>query len=187
MITSGPDGNLWFSQSNWNGVGRATPEGEFDQVNFYNFLCDLDLVWAPDGAFWIACWQQIARVSLDGDIQRFGTANYQPARTGAVGPDARIWFTIPSQDLLVSIDAQGELQEIAVPTGAMPWSIVSRNDGGLWFSERLRGRISHVTPGGQLDQTITTGIAEPGHMTVDATGSLWVIDARSEAILQIRF
>src|SRR5207249_2283249 len=96
-ITAGPDGNLWFTESAGNQIGRITTAGvvsEFAVPTANSSLVGITV--GPDGNLWFSerLGNQIGRITTAGAITEFPvpTANSFPTII-TVGPDGNLWFT----------------------------------------------------------------------------------------------
>src|SRR6266550_7988578 len=70
-ITAGPDGNLWFTESSGNQIGRITPAGLITEFPLPNSGSDPRGITAgPDGALWFTEFggNRIGRVTTAGVI-----------------------------------------------------------------------------------------------------------------------
>ncbi|HEY6286015.1 MAG TPA: hypothetical protein VIX20_10165, partial [Ktedonobacteraceae bacterium] len=106
-ITAGPDGNLWFTESeNSTGqsgsIGRITPTGtitEFPLTNsgkFPNYPIGITV--GHDGNLWFTESSRIGRITSMSMITNFplpGTGFISTSITK--GPDGNLWFTINDQ------------------------------------------------------------------------------------------
>jgi streptogramin lyase len=110
-ITAGPDGNLWFMESNFTGgIGRITPGGVI--THFGNGIApstrSAGITVGPDGRLWFTeSAGRIGRIALDGVIVEFNagiTAGSHPARI-TVGSDGNVWFTESSANQIGRITA----------------------------------------------------------------------------------
>ena len=97
-ITSGPDGNIWFTENIRNAVVRLTPSGAF---TFFTVPTPganpSGITTGPDGALWFTEFNgnQIGRIDPStGAITEFGPVSGSPLRITA-GPDGNLWFTEP--------------------------------------------------------------------------------------------
>jgi hypothetical protein len=96
-ITTGPDGNIWVTQSKVGKIARVTPAGavtEF-QIPTPNSI-PIGIAAGPDGALWFTelNGNKIGRITVFGEITEYAipTADSQPAGI-TVGPDGNLWFT----------------------------------------------------------------------------------------------
>ncbi len=106
-ITTGPDGNLWFTESLGNQIGRVTPAGGFQNFPLpttcnYSLKCGPDsIITGPDGALWFteSSGNRIGRITPAGTIQEFAlpTNCNNSSRCGPAGitsgPGDLLWFT----------------------------------------------------------------------------------------------
>jgi streptogramin lyase len=90
-MTVGPDGNLWFTQSGRNKIGRVTPAGVFTEF---------PVPWAPhwittgaDSNLWFTARDTalIGRMTLSGLVTEFAVPHIAGRITA--GPDGNLWFT----------------------------------------------------------------------------------------------
>jgi hypothetical protein len=98
-ITSGPDGNLWFTDYDAGAVGRITPSGvitEFSAGLTAN-IGPWGITSGPDGNLWFTDYDggAIGRITPSGVFTVFSTgltANSGPQGI-TTGPDGNLWFT----------------------------------------------------------------------------------------------
>jgi streptogramin lyase len=96
-ITSGPDGNLWFTEGSAHRVGRVTTSGTFTEFLLSGVNSDpTDITSGPDGNLWFTeiNGNNIGRITTSGTITEFPvpTSNAGPFGITA-GPDGNVWFT----------------------------------------------------------------------------------------------
>ncbi|HJT57436.1 MAG TPA: Virginiamycin B lyase, partial [Ktedonobacteraceae bacterium] len=66
-ITTGPDGELWFTEYADNQIGRVTLSGKFDQFPIPTAgSCPVDITYGADGRLWFTEYEanQIGRVTV---------------------------------------------------------------------------------------------------------------------------
>ena len=191
-ITTGPDGNLWFTWSFTpafaNGIGipgaafgRMTPTGLVNEFELPTPASEpLSIVAGPDGNLWITEFQagKIARVSLgDGGITEFAIASMGRQPNGiASDPDGTLWFTDRSSNAIGRIStADTHAVEFTIPTPkSQPTGIAMGPDGNLWFVEQEGlnvGRIS--TDGGIQEFPVPTPAGYEGSIAAGPDGNLW--------------
>ena len=102
-IAVGPDGNLWFTESAANKIGRMTTSGA--AVDFPVPTAGTqpwDIAVGPDGALYFTELRggRVARITTDGVISELGIASPSSSpRYIALGPDGAMWFSvIPSNN-----------------------------------------------------------------------------------------
>jgi virginiamycin B lyase len=95
-ITSGPDGNLWFTEFLGNKIGRVTPRGAITEYPVPTVGGDPEGIAAgPDGNLWFTEFNgdKIGRITTGGAITEFPLPSYDSWPYGiAAGPDGNLWF-----------------------------------------------------------------------------------------------
>ena len=96
-ITAGPDGNLWFTESLGDNIGRITPKGHIKEFPIPPALGAPAFITAgPDGNLWFTAMNDIGRITTKGAITGFPipTARSRPLGITA-GPahTSDVWFT----------------------------------------------------------------------------------------------
>ena len=93
-IAAGRDGNLWFTETHANRIGRITPAGavtEFSTV----VCCPTGIAAGPDGALWFAesngsspPYGQVGRITTGGSVTEFsqGISAYSAPEELVAGP-----------------------------------------------------------------------------------------------------
>jgi streptogramin lyase/putative cell wall-binding protein len=176
-ITSGADGNLWFTEQGPN-IGRITPGGVVTEFPAPLASGALDIVAGPDGNVWYDGYADIGRVTPAGVVTTFPNPMESGGRI-TVGPDGALWATTYKSHV-ERITMQGVVT--IFPTGTGDGSalvgIVTGPDGALWIAETLN-EIARVTTTGDVTQYragISAG-AGPQEITVGPDGNLWFTES----------
>lgn len=184
-ITAGPDGNLWFTESDANQIGKITPSGSITEFAIRTANAGLtDITAGPDGNLWFTetATNQIGRITPDGSqVTEFKvpTRNSQPTEI-LTGPDGDLWFEESNTNQLGRLDpATGRIMEIRVPeSGCFTFG----PDGNIWLAQS-GGRIARVTPdGSQVSQFLIPKPGAPSAMTVGPDGNIWFADSPFDGI-----
>ena len=146
-ISPGPDGNLWFVESNHQKIGRITPTGTITEFPDGK-LCGSphDIVSGPDGNLWFTepDTNKIGRITPSGSIMEFPVPPPATSPTQiTAGPDGNLWFA--AGKAIGRITPAGTITEFAVPVshgGAN--SIAAGPDGNIWFTDSVGSRIGRV-------------------------------------------
>ena len=140
-ITTGPDGNLWFTTQ--GAIGRLTPTGSATPFALPDQSTLTGITPGPDGNLWFATPDGIGRITTSGAITLFPIASSYVTCTVnpsvldiTSGPDGNVWLgeTNPT--------APGEIGRIT-PTGEITWFTSSPLNPPLracdcWGSRRER-------------------------------------------------
>lgn len=181
-ITAGPDGNLWFTESNAGQIGRITPSGTVTEfvLGMYVSLEARNIIAGPDGNLWFSTYQGdvaaiIGRITPPGAITTF-----QPQVGGvfdiAVGPDQNLWFTENYNQHIGTFTNQigrltpgGTITEFPFPNPTtQPARIVGGPDA-LWFLES--NKIARMTTAGAVTEVpAPAGLAD---IVALADGNIW--------------
>lgn len=194
-IAAGPDGAIWFTESDDNKIGRITTDGIVSEYsiptpNSY----PRGITAGPDGALWFAesFGNKIGRISTDGLITEFATPTPASNPVGiTTGPDGALWFTEGGSSKIGRIDTAGAISEFPLPADAVdPFAITAGPDGALWFSTGLSdpfgySAIGRITPDGvttELVVTIGPDQPRPEGITTGPDGALWFTESNGHAI-----
>jgi virginiamycin B lyase len=182
-VAAGPDGNVWFTESKTDVVGRVTPGGTITEFHTPTpHSQPMGIVVGADRNLWFVelSGNNIGRVTAAGTITEFPipTANSQPWGRMALGADGAVWFTERNANRIGRVTTAGQVTEFALdpasgPDAALPAGIVSAGDGNLWFLETNVGKLGRITPAGVVT-TFDTGGSMPMAIGVDAAGGVWV-------------
>ena len=203
-IVTGPDGNLWFTESAFDGdIGRITPSGvvtEFPVAaidkpsNPGPLTAGTDAIWFRENS------GTIDRMTPDGHVNQY-MGGFSDPNEMTLGPDGVIWYSSclsigrlidpadvtefhlplpPSNDPFDFCTVDGEA--VGVTTGA---------DGNIWFAvdgdgsisrgDSSRGQLGQITPDGQIT-LFDAGGYNPREIAAGADGNLWFTDAQHNVI-----
>ena len=180
-ITSGPDGNTWFTEENNNAVGRVTPGAVITEfTSGFPTGSPRGIVTGPDGNLWVAQAGGdggIARVTKAGEVTEFPVPTAGDPNDIAVGPDGNLWYVDPAANVIGRITPTGSITEFTdgLSDGAEPTSIVKGPDNRLWFTEEETGKIGAITSAGVITEfsSSLSGSDEPADIVAGPDGKLW--------------
>ena len=152
-ITTGPDGNLWFTESKPYRIGRITPDGALTEFalprppNASPFA--MDIVTGPDGNLWftvVGGAGMIGRITPQGKFTAFPLPSPNADPIGIVAEsDGALWFTEGRANRIGRITTSGVITEYPVPTAeGYPWAITSGPNNTVWFTERI-GKVGKIS------------------------------------------
>jgi len=197
-ITTGPDGNLWFTDGGNNQIGRMTPGGVFTGFNLPNAGSGpIDITTGPDGALWFTEFEgRIGRITTGGAITEF-TLPAPPQPTPAPpapvvrhplgitrGSDGALWFVSDCCDA-ANPGRVGRVTTAGVITLFTPAplttvgpGITAGPDGNLWYSASVstsEGHIQRMSTSGVVngDFRIPTAFSDPSRLVTGPDGNVW--------------
>lgn len=169
-ITSGPDGNLWFTEFTY----------DFQSKNFFA--------------------GKIGRITVNGAITEVPLPNTGAIPYSiTAGPDGNLWFTEIGFNISQSSLFVGKIGKIT-PTGAIteyplsgankiPNIITAGPDGNLWFTELgystsgsslYSGAIGRITPSGTISEfPLNTPNLVPDGIAIGPDGNIWFTESAS--------
>jgi streptogramin lyase len=183
-ITAGPDGNIWFAESDANKIGRITPFGQVTEfsagLSAHPFVEEITT--GPDGNLWFTenTANNIGRITPSGVINEFPipTANAGPVGIAA-GPDGNLWFTERTANKIGRITPAGVITEFS--TGLSPVTglaeIAAGPDGNMWFTESAANQAGRITPTGTITEFSAGPVGtstSPWGITTGPDANLWI-------------
>ena len=178
-ITSGPDGNLWFTEQLGNNIGRVTTTGAVTEFSVpTGGSLPTEITAGADGNLWFTEGSspgKIGQITTSGLATEFPvlTANSTPNGITA-DPDGNLWFTETSANNIGRITTGGVVTEIPIPTpNSGPTGITAGPDGNLWFTEFGAPNIGRITPSGVITEFPITG-SGAYRITAGPDGNLWI-------------
>ncbi len=191
FIAAAGDGNLWFTESGKNKIGRITVSGVITEFSSVGSTPN-DIRTGPDGHAWFETYgpDSIGRIGYDGSVQLFPI----PSPTGhpeqLVGDRARnaIWFAESKNQAIGEFSiATQTFTEFPIPPPAggaavHPFAIALDRLGDVWFSDVLNNQIDEMSGNGVLMQRID--LPAPGgplslfpwRMTLGPDHDLWTVE-----------
>ena len=162
-ITTGPEGNLWFTESGSDRIGRITVTGKIREFPVPTPKSKpSEIITGPDGNLWFIEYgsEKIGRITPAGQITEFPIPPFAQTPSGiTAGPGGDVWFTLAEEGAVGRISMQGEV-ELAHLNGPTidARGITAGPDGNLWVAEEVgeppgelrSGQIARITPGGAV-------------------------------------
>jgi streptogramin lyase len=181
-ITTGPDGNLWFTEFYDNVAGRITTKGVSTLFTLNTQNSATYITNGSDGALWLtllndvggSTTNQIGRLTTSGKLTTFRVPKASYIWDITTGPDGNLYFTDgASRAWRVTTKGQFTAFPFTDSTGGYPYQITKGPDGNLWFTDRAR-QIVKMTPAGRFTSfTVPTSNAATDDITTGPDGNLW--------------
>ena len=198
-----PDGNLWFTESAANKIGRITTAGVITEFPIPSASSGPGGIAAgPDGNLWFTELNanQIGRITTAGVITEFPIPTAGSfAIDIAAGPDGNLWFTESNANKIGRITTAGVITEFPIPSASSgPGGIAAGPDGNLWFTEFAARQIGRITTAGVITEFSINGPGcydignsggcnpKPHRIAAAPDGNLWFTIANTNRIGWIR-
>jgi virginiamycin B lyase len=209
-ITTGPDGNLWFIDSNRSLIGMINPTthaiAEFPTPTANNYPTDITT--GPDGNLWFTeSGDMIGMINpMTHAIAEFPVPTASAIGGITSGPDGNLWFTQYDEAIVpdfvsdfvnaVSSSRIGMINptthavaEFPLPTAdAGPGGITAGPDGNLWFTEFNGSQIGMINPTTHAIAEFTVsavgyqGLQRLRDITTGPDGNLWFTEVAPSLI-----
>jgi streptogramin lyase len=190
-ITTGPDGNIWFTEENGNRIGRITAGGAITEFGLPAGSLPTEITTGPDGALWFteSGTNSIGRITTAGAITNHFPVGAAPDGIVA-GPDGNLWFTEPTANRIGKLALDGTDTHFISGLNE-PGDITVGPDNRLWFTQGLGGRIGAIpTSATPANPSIshfpspTGGLIDPSGITSSA-GALWFTEHGASQVRRI--
>jgi streptogramin lyase/PKD repeat protein len=188
-ITSGPEGDMWFTQTHSDRIARVTATGEVTEFStgITPESGPLGIVSGPEGDLWFAQSSgHIGRITPAGDVTEFSTGITPESGSDGivVGAEGDLWFTQFRSDQIGRITPSGEVTEFstAITPESEPRGIALGAEGDLWFTQFRSDQIGRITPTGEVTE-FSAGIDPSSYPEAIATGhegDLWFTQGSGE-------
>ena len=194
VISSAPDGNLWFTGWFSSNIGKVSTSGTL--LNTYalnNGSGPRAVTLGPDGAAWFTenVSGRIGRITTSGTVSSFAipTANSGPLGIVA-GSDGNLWFVERHANQIAKITTSGIVTEYSLGTALRGLhGIAAGPDGNLWFTEanaKSGNKIGRITTSGVITEfPLPTPKAQPLFIVKGPDGNLWFTEFNASKVGRI--
>ncbi len=138
-LTTGPDGNVWFTEAFGQRVARIAPNGQIQGFPLSPSSRPYDIAAGFDGALWFmeekGDFPVLARITTAGAITEFPLGSVEESFAGqvAAGLDGRIWFVSEAGSVGRFSPATGRISKVAIPS-RVPEELLVGPEGSLWYT-----------------------------------------------------
>jgi virginiamycin B lyase len=159
-LTLGSDGNIWFTETLVNNIGRITPSGVLTEFAVASH--PFRITPGTPGTLWFSETNSIGQITTAGAITVFPMPSGEQATGGlTLGPDGNIWFVDDDTKKIGQMTPTGTVTEFALPgSQPFPMAIVKGPDGNLWFTDNGNNAVGRITTSGAVTEfpAVTSGI-----------------------------
>jgi streptogramin lyase len=191
-IVTGPDGNLWFTETNASKIGTINPTTHVatDFPTPTAASAPEGITVGSDGNLWftelgagkIGTINPTTHAITEFAIPTTGSAPYRIA----AGSDGNLWFTEYGGNKIGEINPTTHaISEFPIPTAnSGPFGIAAGADGNLWFTEQVGNKIGEINPTTHVlsEFTIPTTAAQPFDIAAGSDGALWFAEGNGNKI-----
>src|SRR5579859_518026 len=194
-IAAGPDGAMWFTESNSNKIGRITTKGKITEYPIPTAAATPQGITAgPDGSLWFieASQKKVGQITTTGAITEFPIPNdsSQPEEIIA-GKDGNLWFT-DADNSIGQVTPAGVVTLFEMPVAdSAPSGLTEGPDGNLWICKANIWRGTTATPPAFTVVDSTTNALQNGELdtpvwiTTGPDGALWFTGQNSNTIQRL--
>jgi virginiamycin B lyase len=180
-IAPGLDGDLWFTESQANQIGRITRDGVITEFPLpFADTAPREIAVGPDGAMWFTQYtgDLIGRIDAGGSVVEYRVPDGFALSSGiAAAPDGNLWFTESNENSQLGILflPLGYTEEIPLPVNTDPMFIAAGPDGAMWFTAEGSSQIGRVDISTRAVSyyDIPTANALPWDITAGPDGAMW--------------
>ncbi len=136
-LALGPEGNVWFTETPEDKVGRITPTGAIQMFQLPSDARPLEIVLGADGNLWVTEGSDdpaaLARIDPSGQYTEFPLEQGVYAGALAAGPDGRLWFA-SGPGAIARMTPSGRVSRVELPQATNVIDIVAGSDGSVWYT-----------------------------------------------------
>jgi streptogramin lyase len=189
-ITTGPDGNLWFTEHDANKIGRLTPTGTFTEFSIPTANSGPTAITSgPDGNLWFTETNanKIGRITPSGSITEFSDPDANSGLAGiTAGSDGNLYFTESDLSRIGSVSTAGVFHQYQISeSGDEPANITLGPNGNVWFTEPAANMVGTLISGSITNYTVPTANSDPTGITSGSDGNLWVTEGAAGKVAKL--
>jgi virginiamycin B lyase len=181
QMAAGPDGNVWFRDTQAKKIGYITPAGAVTEFALPpGDAMATGITAGPDGNIWYtdAYDGAVGRMTMTGAVTIFRLgADRQPVDITS-GSDGNLWFTAEATSTgawsLGRVTTSGAVTFFAVPdSNASLNGLTLGIDGNVWFANAGSAAIGRITPAGVITEFPTPSGMIPNRITPASDGGVY--------------
>lgn len=182
-ITTGPDGNLWYTTWEGEKFGTVTPTGIVHETTLPKYHSARDIIAGTEGNLWFdePNPSAIDKLTPSGKITEYPVPWHGVLWHLTQGPEGDLWFTRSENGTIGKMTPTGEITEytLSPPPGdphAEPDAIAAGPDGNIWITDWGNNKyaaIWRVTPSGTMTKFTIPNPAGASSITAGPDGNMW--------------
>jgi streptogramin lyase len=174
-ITSGPDGNLWFTEFNTGKIGSITTSGTITEYSTGNSLSGpYDITAGHNNELWFTETAGGIGSSTTAGVVTSFTTGLSGTKPQGITVDATDtpWFTECGTNSIANLSGGVVSTFSAGPNTPHPDGITLGSDGNFWYGQQ-NGNVGKATPAGTLTQYPLPSGGAAMRIAPGAGGDLW--------------
>jgi streptogramin lyase len=187
-ITSGSDGNLWFTNTGTSKIGKITPAGKITEYALPSESVPYHIVAGPDGNLWFTekTTSKIGKITTTGKITEYALPTGSGPTGITVGPDNNLWFADNGSGKVGKITTSGAITEYALPTGdTVPDELTAGPNNSVWLTEFGDAALTEVSVTTGAITEVLPSATSGGGITTGPEGDLWRTNVGTSKIIKI--
>lgn len=184
-ITQGGDGNLWFTESGANHVGRITPTGTVTEFNLVSGMNSYGITLGGDGNMWFtengtANW--LSKVAPNGAVTEHIATLPGVGRRVVYGPDGNYWVADSGQ--VSRVTPAGVVTNYMPPGSPLVTDITVGLDGNIWFTDFSQNKFGKLLINGSSMVEYATPTTASGvyGITRGVDGKMWISEKTADRL-----
>ncbi len=197
-ITGGPDGNVYFTDTEDNAIGQIDPSGNIHEFPnapgggggfFKNGLDGIALGSDDELVFTESTQGALGKITTTGSYSQYpigssGSLTGQGPDQITTASDGTLWWTEDGSNAIGELTRAGVFNQYAVPNaysggiiGPSMKGITVGSDGNIWFTNwgPFGDFIGKMTPAGSVTEFPLSGGTDPYGITSGPDGNLWFV------------
>jgi hypothetical protein len=184
-IVSGPDGNLWVTETASPAIVRLSPAGEVTRFVDPLIVSPAAILSGPDGTVWFTNYGDgtpaVVRITPTGTISQLVGPQSFVTTNMIVGPDGNVWLADSYQ--VRRVTPTGSLTSFPLGAGLTgDTNLAPGPDGNVWFVNDASNVVGRITPAGAVVTFTDETVRFPRHLVAGANGSMYFANLATSSL-----
>jgi virginiamycin B lyase len=173
-ITVGPDGALWWTNSDNHSIGRRDPDGTTTHFTDAGIV-DPEGIAAGPGGLWFTSTanNMIGMITTSGTISLYTSADVVSPTSIALGPDGAMWFTNTTSIGRITTDGSATITKVTPAAITAPRQITAGPDGNLWVTNGTGNSLVRLTTSGAATAYTGAAFSNPVAVAFGGDNAIW--------------
>jgi streptogramin lyase len=192
FLVFGPDGNMWFTESTADKIGRITPTGAITEFKLPTKGGFPDGIRAgSNGVLWFAeaVAGKIGSISLQGTIKEYPVGR-ELSDELALDSTGNLWFGDPGKNAIGRMTSRSKVTILSFRSPKhIPRQLVAAPDDTIWFSDGSfgTGALGRINKGKITEYSFSHASGVAPYMGIDSVavatdGAVWFAELNANLI-----